>query len=128
EFAYRGALDRHGKIAFLHSLRAFSVPATYDEPKGMSVLEAMACGVPVVQPRRGAFTEIVERTAGGILVEPDNPASLADGIASLWQNPTMTGVLGERAATGVRTHYSVQRMADRALDVYEGLAGVVRKP
>ena len=45
-----------------------SVPATYDEPKGVSLLEAMACGVPVVQPRRGAFTEIVEKTGGGLLV------------------------------------------------------------
>ena len=40
-----------------------SVPATYDEPKGIFLLEAMAIGVPVVQPRRGAFPEIVERPA-----------------------------------------------------------------
>ncbi len=44
------------------------------------LLEAMACGVPVVQPRRGAFTEIVERTGGGLLVQPDDAESLADGI------------------------------------------------
>ena len=44
------------------------MPATYAEPKGLSLLEAMANGVPVVQPRRGAFPEIVERTGGGLLV------------------------------------------------------------
>ena len=60
-----------------------SVPATYDEPKGVSLLEAMACGVPLVQPRRGAFTEIVENTGGGLLVEPDDPQSLADGILKI---------------------------------------------
>ena len=79
EFHYRGVLDREEKISFLRKLDVLSVPATYDEPKGIFLLEAMACGVPVVQPRRGAFTEIVEKTGGGLLVEPDSPESLASG-------------------------------------------------
>ena len=73
EFTYRGAVDRDGKLAFLRELDVLSVPATYDEPKGMFLLEAMAAGVPVVQPRRGGFIEIVEKTGGGLLVEPDDP-------------------------------------------------------
>ena len=80
EFHYRGVLEREDKIAFLRGLDVMSMPATYDEPKGVSLLEAMACGVPLVQPRRGAFTEIVERTGGGLLVQPDDPQSLAEGI------------------------------------------------
>ena len=63
-----------------------SVPATYDEPKGMFLLEAMASGVPVVQPRRGAFTEVVEKTGGGLLVTPDDPDGLADGLHALWSD------------------------------------------
>src|ERR1017187_3339313 len=77
EFHYRGELDRPHKIEFLGGLDLLSVPCTYDEPKGIFLLEAMAGGVPVVQPRRGAFPEILEATGGGLLVEPDNPASLA---------------------------------------------------
>ena len=46
----------------------------------------MASGIPIVQPRRGAATEIVETTGGGILVEPDNPDALAKGILELWRN------------------------------------------
>jgi hypothetical protein len=42
-----------------------SVPATYAEPKGMFLLEAMACGVPVMQPRQRAFPEIIENTGAG---------------------------------------------------------------
>ena len=82
EFTYRGTLDRGEKINFLRGLDLLSVPATYDEPKGIFLLEAMACGVPVVQPRRGAFTEVVERTGGGVLVEPDDPDSLAEALSS----------------------------------------------
>src|SRR5688572_24632779 len=72
ELSYAGALDRDGKLNFLRRLDVLSVPATYDEPKGMFLLEAMASGVPVVQPRRGAFTEVVEKTGGGLLVAVDD--------------------------------------------------------
>ncbi|HYG12059.1 MAG TPA: glycosyltransferase family 4 protein [Pyrinomonadaceae bacterium] len=119
EFNYRGSLGREEKIAFLRGLDVFSMPATYDEPKGISLLEAMACGVPVVQPRRGACTEIVERTGGGLLVAPDDAESLAAGIYELWQTPARAAELGLSGARGVRRHYSVARMAERALEVYE---------
>lgn len=121
EFNYRGVLDRQEKIAFLKQLDVLSVPATYDEPKGLFLLEAMACGVPVVQPRRGAFTEIVERTAGGLLVEPDNPQSLADGILRIYRDPALANKLGESGARQVREHYSASIMADRALEAYESV-------
>jgi glycosyltransferase involved in cell wall biosynthesis len=119
EFNYRGALDRDQKIAFLRKLDVLSVPATYDEPKGMFLLEAMACGVAVVQPRRGGFTEILEKTDGGLLVEADNPKSLADGILRLSKDPSLAEKLGQNGFQKVREHYSVAQMADRALEVYE---------
>jgi glycosyltransferase involved in cell wall biosynthesis len=126
EFSYRGALDREGKIEFLRGLDVLSMPATYDEPKGLPLLEAMACGVPVVQPRRGGFTEIVERTGGGLLCEPDDAASLADGLARVAADPALAGELGARGFRGVREHYTVARMADRALEVYSGRAEAER--
>jgi glycosyltransferase involved in cell wall biosynthesis len=119
EFHYRGSLGREEKIAFLRRADVLSVPATYDEPKGISLLEAMACGVPVVQPRRGGFTEIVERTRGGLLVAQDDPEALALGIYELWKDPARAVELGARGARGVREHYSVARMAERALEVYQ---------
>jgi glycosyltransferase involved in cell wall biosynthesis len=121
EFHYRGVLDRPQKIAFLRTLDVLSVPATYDEPKGVSLLEAMACGVPVVQPRRGAFTEIVERTSGGLLVKPDDPDSLAEGILKIFQNRSLAEELGSNGIRGVRKHYSAAQMADRALEAYESV-------
>jgi glycosyltransferase involved in cell wall biosynthesis len=118
EFTYHGAVDRKGKVAFLRGLDVLSVPTPYDEPKGVFVLEAMASGVPVVQPRRGAFTEMVEKTGGGLLVQPDDPAALADGLYSLWKEPELARALGDRAFAGVREHYSIQRSADKQLEVY----------
>ena len=119
ELHYRGVLDRAQKIEFLHRLDVMSVPATYDEPKGVSLLEAMACGVPLVQPRRGAFTEILEKTSGGLLIEPDNAQSLANGILKIFQSRQLGDELGANGARGVREHYSAANMADRALEAYE---------
>jgi glycosyltransferase involved in cell wall biosynthesis len=125
EFSYRGVLDREQKIEFLRSLDVLSVPATYDEPKGMFLLEAMAVGTPVVQPRRGAFTEIVETTGGGLLVPADSVDSLSDGIMSLAKDRMLARELGLKGCDGVARHYSAATMADRALEVYTRIAAEV---
>ena len=122
EFCYRGVLNRQQKIDFLRNLDVLSVPSTYDEPKGIFLLEAMAAGVPVVQPRRGAFPEVIEKTGGGILVEPDDPESLAQGILRLWKDRALLEELGRKGAQGVREHYGAPRMAARALEVYSNIA------
>jgi glycosyltransferase involved in cell wall biosynthesis len=118
EFEYRGELDRSEKIAFLHGLNVMSVPATYAEPKGIFLLEAMAAGVPVVQPRRGAFPEILDATGGGLLVEADSPDALADGLRTLWQDPARADALGRAGVAGVRQHYSVGQMAETVEQIY----------
>jgi len=121
EFHYRGVLERAEKIAFLRGLDVMSMPATYDEPKGVSLLEAMACGVPLVQPRRGAFTEIVERTGGGLLVQPDDPQSLAEGILKVARSKRLSDDLSANGFRGVREHYTAAHMADRVLEAYSDL-------
>jgi glycosyltransferase involved in cell wall biosynthesis len=119
DFTYHGAVDRAQKVDFVRGLDVLSMPATYDEPKGMPLLEAMACGVPVVQPRRGAFVEIVEKTGGGLLVEPDNPDSLADGLYRLWQDRALREQLGRRGYAGVREHYTIEQSVKKLIQVYE---------
>ena len=125
EFEYCGELDRAGKIRFLHSLDVLSVPATYAEPKGIFLLEAMATGVPVVQPRRGAFPEILEATGGGILVDPDDPDALARGFEDLLNDPVRAAALGEAGALGVRAHYTAGQMAETVERIYRD---VIRRP
>ena len=111
-------MDRNAKVAFLQEVDVLSVPTTYREPKGLFLFEAMASGVPVVQPRHGAFPEIIERTGGGLLVDPDDPQALADGLAALHSDPALAEALGKAGASAVRTHYSVQHMAEQVEAVY----------
>jgi len=121
EFRYAGAVDRAGKIALLQEMDVMSMPATYAEPKGFTLLEAMANGVPVVEPRHGAFPEIVSRTGGGVLVEPNNADALADGLFSLVTDRDLAARLGSAGAEGVRRHYGTEAMASGAETVYRDL-------
>jgi glycosyltransferase involved in cell wall biosynthesis len=127
EFHYHGSLDRAAKLAFIRQVDVLSMPTTYAEPKGLPVLEAMASGVPVVQPNWGSFPEVIERTRGGVLFEPNDAAKLADELYALWKNPELRNDLAKQGAAGVREHYSVARMAERALNVYS-LLNMVDSP
>jgi glycosyltransferase involved in cell wall biosynthesis len=118
DFLYHGALDRTQKVAYLESLDVLSTPTVYADPKGMFVLEAMAAGVPVVQPDHGAFPEIIRKTGGGILVEPENPQSLADGLLRILRDRELRVDLARRAYSGVREHYRADAMAERTAEIF----------
>jgi glycosyltransferase involved in cell wall biosynthesis len=118
EFRYHGTLDRAAKVAFLRSIDVLSVPSTYKEPKGLYLLEAMACGVPVVAPQHGAFPEMLAKTSGGLLARPDDAGSFADGLAAIRNHPGQARQIGLSGAAGVQQHYSVARMADRMIEIY----------
>ncbi len=68
-FRHVEAPDGESKRAFLKEIDVFAVPARFLEPKGIYLLEAMACGLPVVAPNRGAFPEMIEASGGGLLCE-----------------------------------------------------------
>ena len=119
EFVYRGTVDRAKKVQFLHELDVLSVPSPYREPKGLYLLEAMACGVPVVQPNYGAFPEMIERTGGGLLARSESGRDVAEGLYHVWKDPAAAAELGRRGAEGVRRHYTVTQMAENVLRVYQ---------
>src|SRR5688500_14621799 len=104
-------VSREEKIRLLRDLSVFSVPATYGEAFGLYVLEALAAGVPVVQPRHAAFPELIKATGGGLLCEPDDPQALAEAIEALLSDPEHARALGETGRQSVLENFSVERMA-----------------
>ncbi len=113
DVAFHPNLDRPAKLAFLRGLTVFSVPALYGEAFGLYLIEAMAAGVPVVQPRHAAFPEIIAATAGGTLCAPGDPAALADALEELLLDPARARALGEAGRAAVARDYSIGRMAER---------------
>jgi glycosyltransferase involved in cell wall biosynthesis len=114
-------VDRAGKIRFLQSLSIFSTPALYGESFGLYVLEALAAGVPVVQPRHAAFPELIEATGGGVLCEPGDAKALADAIENLLLHPLHARHLGRRGREAVEREFSVGHMAARVVAAFDGM-------
>lgn len=117
-FQFHGELDRAGKIAFLQSLDVMSVPTVYRESKGLSVLESLANGVPVVVPRHGAFPEIIEHTGGGLLCEPENPVDLAAKLRTYILNRPLVDEHGRHGRETIHAHYTAPQMAQRHRELY----------
>ncbi len=115
-FHYAGVVDRRQKISFLKTLDVFSVPTVYREPKGLYVLEALAAGVPVVQPEHGAFPELLSRTGGGRLVRPNDPNHLAEALYELLINFELRRSFGQTGQRNVLAHFNADAMARDTLD------------
>jgi len=110
-------IERAEKLAFLQTLSVLSVPATYGESFGLYLLEAMASGVPVVQPGHGAFPEILEATGGGLLCEPDDPSSLAEKLEELLVDGDRSQALADCGRTSVLENFTATSMAHRFEEV-----------
>lgn len=108
-------ISREQKADMLSSLTLFSVPATYPEAFGLYVLEALASGVPVVQPRASSFPEIIEKSGGGVLVPPGDPITLATAWYELLARPEALQTFGEKGRAAAGQFYSVKAMRDRFL-------------
>jgi glycosyltransferase involved in cell wall biosynthesis len=119
DFEYLGTIGRDRKIEFLRSLDVLSVPVAYRSPKGVYVLEALACGVPFVQPRSGVFPEILAETGGGLLFEPDDPEDLARAMERLIDDPLLARQMGEAGRRAVQQKFHSRRMAEQTLVVYD---------
>ncbi len=119
ETVFAPNLSRAEKISFLSALTVFSVPALYGEAFGLYVIEALAAGVPVVQPRHGAFPEIVEATGGGVLCEPGDAKALAGAIEEMLLNPDRGRALGDAGQRVVSERFTAEAMARETLRVFQ---------
>jgi len=117
-FVYLGTIDRRQKIEMLRSLDVFSVPTQFKEPKGLYVLEALAAGVPVVQPNHGAFPELIEATGGGRLFEPGSAGELCRVLADLLSDAAERTRLGTHGQQAVRQVFTAKAMADGTRAIY----------
>ncbi|HTD85658.1 MAG TPA: glycosyltransferase family 4 protein [Candidatus Binatia bacterium] len=104
-------LERGPKQEFLRNLSVFSVPALYGEAFGLYIIEALASGIPVVQPEVAAFPELIAATGGGRLCAPGNAAALADALEQMLLDPKTAQNLGQKGRQAVLERFTNEHMA-----------------
>lgn len=116
---YEGPVGGEARVRALGAARALLHLINFDEPFGLSVIEALACGTPVIARNRGSMPELIEHGVTGFLVDDVEGAVEA------------VGRIGEidRAAcrASVAARFTVDHMADRYVALYRGLIGDSRR-
>ncbi len=118
------AFDADARRRFLEALTVLSVPAPHGVAFGTYVLEALAAGVPVVEPRVGSYPELIDATAGGVLYEPNDAATLAETLERVLADPAGLDAMRTRGRVAVVDRFSPDRMVADTVAVYERVAAL----
>ena len=106
------------RLAFLRTTSVLSVPEKQPVAYGLYVLEALAAGVPVVQPASGVFPELLEMTGGGVLCEPNNAEALAAAMEPLLLKPDYARQLGKRGKDAVFEKFNIEQTVEEMVRIY----------
>ncbi len=95
---------------------------SYYETGGLSAIEAMAFGLPVVASRTGGLPEVVEDGVTGILVPPGDSKALAEAVVLLLHDPALRRRLGQAGRQRVLDEFTLDRVLPQTLNVYQSLS------
>jgi len=120
-YRWLGQIDREAKLDLLASIDVFALPTPRPEAKGLSVIEAMAAGVPVVASRHGAFPEMLDGERAGLLHVPGDHVDLARVILSMLDDVDLAARLGRHGHQLARDRHSADRMAESHEQLYRSV-------
>jgi phosphatidylinositol alpha-1,6-mannosyltransferase len=115
---FTGAVSERDKVSYYNLADVFVSPSSL-EGFGLSVAEAMSCGLPVVVARRGALPELVGDGPGAVVCEPAAVEQFADGLVGYLQSPERRAAGGEANRARVETSFRWERTAREVIAVYE---------
>jgi phosphoheptose isomerase len=109
----------HSDLKLYYSAADAFVTMPWYEPFGMTPVEAMACGVPVIGARVGGIKYSIQENETGFLVEPDNPRQLADRIATLLSSQRLRQKMGRAGLARVRRSFQWASISESVAKLYE---------
>lgn len=115
-------VENFGKDArreFIRSVDVLCSPSVTGEAFGLFIIEAGACGVPVVEPDVGGFREVIEMTGGGVVYDPADPNALRESLKRVLLDPDHARALGQHARPIVQERFSSDAMAAKIGAVFE---------
>lgn len=118
-----GWIDAQARDAWLAKANVFVLPSYY-EGLPMSVLEAMAAGLPVIASDVGGIPEVIEHGVDGLLIVPGDVADLVRSIERLLADPALRESMGRAAQRKVERCYASERVMERIEGVYREIMGI----
>jgi len=109
--------------AFFKGLTVVSVPAPNGEAFGLFQLQALASGIPLVLPAKGAFSEVIAATKGGVTFESVTVAELSKTLNSLLSNPEKVYSLSTSGLKSIEEKFSIDQSVKRLLNIYSKYDG-----
>lgn len=120
-FGHRDDVER-----LLNNVTVAVLSTVTAEAFGRTIIEAQASGVPVVATKVGGVVEIIEDAVNGLLVPPKDPEAMAQAIIRILRNPKLTQSLVDNAYKKVKELYTLTRMVDKTLSVYQEALDIER--
>jgi len=114
-------------LPFYYAAADLFITTPWYEPFGITPLEAMACGIPVVGSRTGGVKYSIAEGKTGFLVPPKDPDSLARKISQLLDNPLLAEKMGRNGIRRVHKLFTWKKISQQIADVYELVEKQVRK-
>jgi glycosyltransferase involved in cell wall biosynthesis len=106
---------------FLKRVQMLSVPVLKGEAFGIYLLEAMASGIPVVQPALGAFPEIIKKSGGGVIYPENTPEHLVHALATLLTDQQKISKMSLMARKSTEDVFNIHNLAKRLTTLYQSL-------
>jgi len=122
---FTGFINHSDVAKLLHRADIFVQPSVWGEPFPLSVIEAMAAELPVIASRAGGLPESVANGETGLLVEPNNPAALADAMLQLLADNNKARQMGAADAARARERFSWEAVAASLKSLYQSLSSGV---
>ncbi|MHB8571667.1 MAG: glycosyltransferase family 4 protein [Candidatus Dormibacteria bacterium] len=114
---FTGPVDHDRLTPFFHRADAFCLPSL-GEPFGMTLIEAMACGLPLVATRAGGVPEVVREGQEALLVPPGDPPALAEALTRLALDPGLCRAMGAGNRAAAVARYDWERVVDQVEAAY----------
>jgi len=114
--------DRQSKRDFLPKISIMCVPDRSQPAAGMFAIESLLAGVPLVEPARGALTELIETTGGGLLYDPDIPGDMTAKLTELLKDPDRAGDMGQTGRKIALEQFTARAAAKRLIALFETLS------
>jgi glycosyltransferase involved in cell wall biosynthesis len=119
DFEIQPNFNQEVLIDFFKKITVLSVPVLKGEALGLYQLEALASGVPLVQPALGAFPEIIQATAGGVIYKPNTAQALADKLAELLPDTAKLETMSLAGRKAIEKDFNCGILSGKMIDIYK---------